>query len=473
MNSSELRGAVAAEALDSYRATVKRAATNSEGWTGALDNHAFSLEGPSKILQPFSSAFRNAMKRTPMNPISDVARWKVIKDARALGKTTVSTSTGARGPNVEKSSFDHVAMMKRIALGDFVVDDALLFASAYEDIQATADMLVMQLLMEEENGLDIGGNITALDAVAQPIAAITAAVGSLSAGHTHDFKICGLTTAGLAESRVSGYTGAATNGSGVASAASGVTAATALNDKITVTWTDKPDAVAYDVYDQIDGAGGYLYMGTVEVNKFILSVDTVGGSEAPAVDTSADANAYDGALQLLNDALGTPTSLGGAVLTASGGSKSIAELDAMIDTIFFRDKCGPSEFWCGPRVRRAIIEKIGGSSAPSVQVQLNSGEVEMKAGLTVNTLYNPHTNESIEIKVDPNFPQGLGMFVRRSAPYAHSKLTGDSIDALVAKEYWRETFGKTSYRVDFGVSCNKVLRVRSSLGMGIIKNIGV
>lgn len=472
MKASELAwrgGEIAKEAIESYRSSVTKAA-NVEGFTNALDLNAFSLEGPSKILQPFSSKYRNEIPRVPMSPASDITRWKVIKNARPMGKVTVSTLDGSRGPNVQKDSDDVIATLKRIALGDFVVDDAQWFSKDYDNIQATADLIVLQLLMEAEDRLDIGGNITALAAPTSPVATITAATGSLSAAHTHDFKITALTTEGLAAARLSGYTGAG-DGESVPSAATGATAATALNDRVTVVWNDVPNAAGFDVYDQVDGVGGYLYCGTVEQNLFILKNDPSGtGSAAPGADTSADPDAYDGTLQLLNAASVPFVSMDGAPLTSTG-TKNINQFLDMFEAIYRATQTGPEEIWVGPGVARQIPEMIGGSSAPAVQVFMDAGGQEIVGGFKVNRVLNPFTDENVQIKSHPRWPAGLIFFLRKRPPYDHARINGSSIDKLVLREYWRETFSKTSYKVEFGVSAMHVLRVRSALGSGILKNV--
>lgn len=449
---------------------LRKDQTNMAGWTAGVIE-AYSLEAPAKLLYPVTTPWRNDFPRVAPEVMSSTLHWKKmtgINTSNAWG----AVAYGARGTTVTKNEVDVSKTFVTRGLEDYVVREARKFAQSYQDLQALADLTLLQSVMVDEEDALIGANSTDIGAPAgTPTGTQSDTGGVLPDSTTYKVEVTALTLQGYRLATPAsgvGESGVSTSSAGVATSGSG-------GGLHSIAWAcaDVKAAVAYNWYVQ-KTSGTYRYMGTTTVNRFTQTVDVAGTETAApgATDNTGNANDYDGVLYSYTTGTGATayySSLNNSTITTNNAG-GVAEFDTAFQTQFLSYGVGPDEIWVPAPIAKKITSLIIGSSAPVYRIDATAGDMTLKGGIRVGSVINQYTSEEVPIMTHRRFPPNLIIGLQKKTPYSYANL-GRAMDVCVAEDYYREEFARTLRQLNFGVFHTSVLRIYNDFGGFVLKNV--
>lgn len=477
---------------------LAKAAQTTAGFTTATGLTGYNLEAPSKKLFPVLAPHRNAIPRKKAKAGAPAANWKAITKINA-GNASATTGFGSAGATVQTSTQNFVAAYQVISLGDTVQYDAQIQANEFEDLRATSGINLLYALMMEEDKLIKFGQKYSLGTPSSPTLTPASTGGTI-----------GAVNVGVAVAARTGqgwYTGNTTQAS--APATSGVL--TGATNSINATVPYVQGAVCYDWY--VGAAGGTLYYyGTTTVNKntitFVptqaqavnaadptVNTITAPAGTAPAVDASADANAFNGLLSSLtgnydnNGALvangtGIPVgsyvkSLNGAGLTGNNGT--ISEIDAALAYLWSVNKLSPT------KIRMNSLDHVNASNkiiasggAYTLFRPSDVGERQnVVGGQLVETYLNKYVNgRPIAMETDPWLMQGTIIIETEILPFPNNEVS-NVMEIETLQEYQQIEYATARAaganggpRYDFEVRAQQVFKNYFPGSMAVIQNVG-
>jgi hypothetical protein len=440
----------------------------------------YSLEAPAKQLVPFASPLRNIIPRK-LSKTGTSVHWKAITDVAAAGKATAIE--GVRGNGMRYSVADKLAAFKVIGLQDSVTFEAEAAGRNFQDVKATAVTNLLLRVMTEEEKIILGGNTTALPAVATPVATTATVPNSTITAGSYSVKVAALTLVAanrvVTNAQLPNLTGLeipATDASNqpITGAYDGVTAASTAasvtvtaGDGISATVTPVKGALAYAWFV---GASGSETLQIVTTNS-AMTIDKLvtGGSSAPTADGSADPLAFDGIIPQIINGGGLFYDMANQQLTASAGG--IEVLDEINSRLFNEFKNGATRYLVSEQLAKDITSAIvKNNGAPTLFV--NNTE---KNDITGNYMVRRYVNksfggENISIEVHPWLPNGTMVVMCDNVPYPNANIPS-VLEMECGYDYRQLEYARTSPKYEFEVRTYEALKHYFPACQAIITNV--
>lgn len=408
----------------------------------------YDLEAPAKLLVPRMTPLRNSIPRGKgqgtARQFKRILGWTNsgvggVGDQMAfMNSESVQTPFGSlslrRGAKINYASDSKSVAYVEQGLSDMVTWRAQFAGQGFQDIRSLSQTALLWATMGAEErallyGRGASGNGYA-GAVAAPSAPTTATATTGGTIPAATYLVVLTTRAGGGESVVSATASQATTGS---------------TSTITVTppASAPAGALGYNVYVGTS-AGTYFYQGTTTTwSPITLTSYSTSTAQAPASDTSANANGYDGFLTVLLDpaqsgyvknyngtggniASGTPVgdkpwqdafaALYGATVNPGGGAGQDKRL------------ADPDEVWLDGQIRAALGDWLKKSAASTAyRIALTESEASgATVGSVVNGIYNQVTGKMVDLNVHPYMPLGASVIRSRTLPVPDSEVSNTS-----------------------------------------------
>lgn len=223
-----------------------------------------------------------------------------------------------------------------------------------------------------------------------------------------------------------------------------------------VVGTEPAGALNYNVYvGTTAGIANAHFQGTFVGSSFTLTSYNSTSAIAGNVDTSFNANGYDGFLTVLSDSTkgGYLSRQNAAFSTTNPGS----EFDTALVTMWTNNAADPEEIWMTGANRAELnqLMRVGGASGAASGYRTNtvtgSGDVTMST--TVTGYVNPATSRVVDIKVHRFMPAGACLIRSTTLPIPDSNITAPSV-AVNVQEYmaidWPQiqmTYDTSTYQI--------------------------
>lgn len=407
----------------------------------------FDLEAPAKLLVPRATPLRNSLPRTKGQGTALVTKRITGWSNSGVGGNTDLTSffssesaSTAFGPvslrrpgKISYTASDKSYTYREQGLSDQVSMLAEFAGRGFQDIRSLSQtaLLWATLGAEERNLLFARGTVA--NGYVGPIAAPVITSATSTTG--------GNLAAGTWQIRVTARSGAAGGGGGgvgesvVSNELAQVTTGAASTITVTVA-TEPAGALGYNLYVSLVGGASnsetfqYSFIG----NTTTFGVQVPGGAAQPAaVDSSANALAYDGFLTVQAD----PTQSG---YVKRVNTSVLTNGDAAWQTAFATLYGGnlnpggglagnklladPDEIWVDGQTRNSIAQWLKlNASTVSYRLVLDSGGTGDSAsgvmiGSTIGGFINQTTGSMANLKVHPYMPLGVSFLRSTSLPAA-------------------------------------------------------
>jgi hypothetical protein len=379
----------------------------------------YDLEDLIKQLVPRDTPLRNDLMRMrgegSARRYFRITGWTNSRSGGVASATpffnsqTVSTSFGSLGlrrpPKISYAGDFNTIPYVELGFSDSVAWIAQFEALGLTDLRALSHTASMwaHLLGEEQALLFARGSQTGYEgAVSAPT--VTAA-GSNSGGSlasaTYYFKVCAV--AGFASTGL---------GQSVPSTEVNSGAITGPNGSVTITVTSEPTGALYYALYAGTASGAETFQYTFVGNSTVMKTYATGGAAPSGTDSTADANAYDGALTVYAD----PTKSGYVQRVNAPWSTSNpgVELDTMLNTMYVNNGADPEELWMSGAVRTELnqLMRIGGTgsgtfgAASGYRTTVVAGDDGVTMSTVVTGYLNPNTNRVVDIRVHRYMPSG-------------------------------------------------------------------
>ena len=430
--------------------------------------HPYDLEAPAKQLVPRFTPLRNEIPRqrgqgtareyrrilgytnTGMGGVADQTPF--FNSESDSGVPTFGSLNLRRGQKIAYAMDVHTANYMEMSLSDMVTWKAQFTNLGFENSRALSQMaLLWAHLLGEEKALLYGRGAAGSGyegAVAAPTMAAPTSLADANA----------TIPAATYYVRVAANTG---QGQSVPCAEQSVviTAAHAIN----FTLTEVTGAVNYAVY--VGGTGaetfqGFFTPGNVVIGGSVQAGITLenyvtGGAACPSVDTSSNANGYDGFLSVLSDPAqsGYVKRINQAIyspgLTTNLGDKPYQDAFASLYASVYAD---PEEAWVSAPVRRELTDFLRAAGGTTAAYRITLGERDangMQVGAMVTGLVNESspTSRVVDLRVHPYMPQGASFIRSRTLPIPDSGIA-DTTAVTAVQEYMSVDWPEIQFTYD-------------------------
>lgn len=509
------------ETLDQMREPMLKAVTSS-GYTTALGLTGFELSAPSKFLVSILSPLRNRVTRKMAQVGSKNANWRAITAINA-GNASPFVGFGTAGTVLQTTEQDYFAPYQPIAHGDTVQMDAQVLARGFEDLRASSGSRLLWATMVSEDKMLLGGQAFALQTPGT-VTVTTATTGGSIAQTTAVHVVVAVRT-------VEGYYYNLSNAAGTAAgtAAGGGTVTSA--DGTASTPTDGlsthtaqatvpfvAGAVAYDWYFGASNTA-YFFVGTTSTNVSPvvtalpsgdatnptvglprLTAARAGGGNnirtggAAFVDTSADANAFNGLIAScvadisasgaqVQRSTGTSSgayfaSLDGATLTGSNGT--ITQIDNALLSIYNTYQISPTRMYMNTQQHYDVSNKM--IATGTFNTFLQGEDMQFRQSATGGIFLTKYINKAangfpIEMETEPNLPPGVIVLISEVIPFPGSEVNA-VFEVETQMEYTqleyamsRSTGTTGGPRYDVEVRAIETFKNYFPAGCGVIHNV--
>ena len=457
--------ALTQETIAQMQEPMRKATTT--GYTTATGLVGFELAAPSKFLVAVLTPLRNRITRK-MAPVgSKNATWRAITAINA-GNASPFVGFGAPGVVMQTTEQDYFAPYQPLAHGDSVQMDAQMLARGFEDLRASAGTRLLYATMISEDKIMLGGQAFALQTPGTPTVTTATTGGSIAQTTAVHFVVAVRTIEGYYYnlSNAAGTAAGTAAGGGTVTSADGT--ATTPTDGLSThtaqaTVAFVPGAVAYDWYCAANTTA-YWFVGTTTTNVSPvitalpsadatnptvgpprLTIARAGGGNnirtggAAFVDTSADANAFNGLLpSMVADVNssgaqvthGTATSSGayfasldGATLTGSNGT--ISQIDTALLSIWNNFQISPTRMYMNAQQHYDVSNKMFATG--TVNTFLQGEDITFRqdgvAGVFMTKYINKAANGyPIMMETEPNLPPGVILMLSEVIPFPQSEV---------------------------------------------------
>lgn len=402
--------------------------TNPVGGTGLT---AYDLEAPAKRLVPRYTPLRNTLPRVKgQGNARKFKRIDSISNAGIPGGAAVlspffnsQTQTTAFGPvtlnrpkKINYTGSDWSVGYVELGFSDSVTYIAQFEGLGFDDLrQLSQTALLYSHLMGEERGI-----LYSRGATGNGYSGLIAAPGSVTTGTATTGGTIAAATYSVYVTAVSGF-----GESAPSTVATQVT--TGATSTLTVTvGTEPTGAIYYNLYiGTTAGIGNAKFQGSFAGNTVTLLSYNAAGAVATGVDTSFDANAYDGFLTVQSD----PTKTGylkrvnGTLSTTNPGD----EFDTALATMFTNNGADPDEIWTTGAIRKVLaqIMRQGGTTGygPGYRTTLVTGDGNVIMGTSVSGLMNANTGKVVDVKTHRFMPIGAALIRSTAVPVEDSNIS--------------------------------------------------
>ena len=335
-----------------------------------------------------------------------------------------------------------------LSVTDNITLKAIATARGYTDVYQQSVIKTMSALIQGQEHVLLGSNITAISAPGT-ITSASSTGGTLSSG-SPIFKVTALTYTGNLYGSTGSAAGVTPRGESVASG-SATCVLTATGEAI-LTWDAVENAVAYNVYVSTDNNAAHCYyVKTVHINKAVVTAAATGTHVPPSADTTVNAKGINGIISWasLSTVLGNaiPSKLTiydnkGAGLTAQGGG--IKEIDQVHSDMWTKWKIAPTLAICSANIALAIAAKLGSLNySPVFVINAEMNQNKLQGAMMVTSYTNKFahyadgSSKAMDIMAHPNMPDGTIIFLCESVPYSMANETSGFVrDVLQPYTYF-------------------------------------
>ena len=486
------------QAVTASDAVLAKTATT-QGISTSTGLVGYLLEGPAKNLFPVLSPLRNRFARHGAPIGATAVNWKAITAINAA-KIKAGVAEGVRNTGVSTSEIDRTQSFKDFGLDDSVTFRAIDAGRGFEDVRAMSTANLLSAVMVEEEKILLGGNVTALGEVTFVDAGITdvgaaTPAGPFTASTQYDFAVTALTLYGYLNG-AAGHVGSAdaideTKGQTVIATHSLAGSRTS----VTLAWTAKRGAVAYNVYAGAHSAAMY-YVGTVTATKCTI-VTTAGSGAVTFVaatngqalicdtlpttplgvpntaDQTADALSFDGVIPQIQAAAGLGYYKDALGLQLTGDNAGgIVEIDAMLQYLYDHSRIGPTVAFVNSAQGKDMLAKIaanGSTTTLRLTAAVDSSGV-IRGGLKLGSYLNKFTGQDMDIVTHPYAAPGTIQALSERLPYPNNNVP-NPFEVEVLREYTQYDWALVQRKYEFGVYGTEALKVYFPAGCGTITGL--
>ncbi|WP_020658389.1 hypothetical protein [Amycolatopsis benzoatilytica] len=422
-----------------------------QGPGGTTQLVPYDLEAPAKEMYPKFTPIRNELSRVRgqgaareykrINGVTNAGLGGVpdispfFNSESDSGTPSFGSLTLRRGKKIQYAADDKVIPYVEMSLSDMVTYKAQFAGVGFEDVrQLSQHSLLWSHLLGEEKALLYGrgsktGFVGAMTQPAQPTLS-TATTGGTIAAATYSVRIT------------------ARSGFGETAATASVTqATTGSTSTLTVNLPAANLPFGANIY--IGPAGSEVLQGTGTAGQAVVFTSLVTGTAAaPAADSSADANGYDG---LLTNALALGTSplalnakLGQGVYTTPG-----AEFQQQFLAMWNAVYADPDEVWSTAAVRNELGNQLLGSSSSNYRIDLGAAQNGKVIGEMVAGILNhaSPTSKMVDLRVHPYMPSGTALIRSRTLPFPDNNV-GETSQVVAVQEYMSVDWPQIQFTYD-------------------------
>jgi hypothetical protein len=449
------------------------------GLTSGNYLYGYPLEAPSKKLYFIEDTLRRRIPRILNETGGIAAHWKVITAINA-SKVKASVAEGAVATALTFTTSEKSANYKTLNQYNTYSDESRIFGRKFEDVPQLGMLANLQSLMIQEDRYDFGGNITALGPPTTVTVADNASSGGTFSTTSYYISVSALTIHGWLNGAAGHISGAdAADETTITNCNTGTPFAATTLHTLTCSWTDVPNAFAYNIYCGTSSYAAAVYIGTAFTNSVTLTSPTsyngyaTGTGVGNSADQTADANGYNGLVPLMNAASSGAyyKSLAGSAFTGDG-SGGVVEIETMLQSIWNNYRVSPTAFFVNAQEAKSIKKlTIGSSTSNAVRVTISQDDKnKFTAGSAVNTYFSPYQEQLIEIKTSVHCPPGKLIAVGETVPYPNAE-TPNNLEMELQQEYYGEMFARTTRQTPIGVTMIGALKLYLPGACGIIANI--
>jgi hypothetical protein len=477
---------------------LQKAWTQSSSATTGLT--MYSLEAPAKLLYPVITPLRNTIPRVS-GGMGIQANWKAIT---AINTTDVSigVSEGNRGQVQSTTVTDYNAAFKTLGIEDYVTFEADLAAQGFDDVKARAVQGNLRALMIGEEKVILGGLGTfGLGTTPTPSLTTSTTGGSLGAGVTVYVRCVALTLEGymyatanagvraqVTRTNADGSTDAFGGGSAQASAVASITTGAGSTNSVSASVTPVRGAVAYAWYwSTTDNTVTTARFHSVTTINSVVIKNAPTGTESllPAALSTTDYSqnnlVHDGFIAMVGKTgsgalwhtLPTGTPGIGTTLT-SDGAGGIVEVDYVLQWFWDNLRMSPTEIYVNSQEMNTLRKRaLDGKTTAAQRFVFQTAQGSIVASGAIRAYINQYALDGaveIPIRLHPNVPPGMMVFISHSIPYSLSGVT-DVNRILTRRDYYQIEWPMRSRKYEYGVYTDQVLQCYFIPGQAVLANI--
>jgi hypothetical protein len=451
--------------------------TSPIGGTGIT---AYDLEPQVKVLWPLRTPLRNTVPRE--HGQGNARRFKRLDSVTNSGQASPAISpffssqtqtstwgptnniTLARPKKIAYTGTDAVASYVELGFSDSVDWITQFEAIGFDDVRALSHTAgLFAHLMGEERAILFGRGATTGGYHGTVAAPTTAVAGSGSGGslatNTYFFYVTANTGFGESLPSTVQNSGALTGPSASAT--------------VTVTPPAAGSIGVWNLYvGTTTGIANAKFQTTFTGNSYILTTFNAAGAVAANVDTSFDANGYDGYLTVQSDPAltGYYVNQNAKFSTTNPGS----ELDLALQTMWNANGADPDEIWMSGanRVEFGQLMRIGGTNgaASGYRTNVTTGDGKVIMGTSVAGYVNQLTSKVTDLATHPFMPQGCCLIRSTSLPIENSNITAP-VSAVNVQEYMAVNWADIQMTYDISTYQIGTILHRAPIFSGMISGI--
>ena len=457
---------------------------------------AYDLQAPAKNLYPVNTPLIRSLPR--VGGVGTATNWRAVTGIAGSGFDASGwVPEGQRAGQMSYSTVSRSAASATIGEEDQATWEAVSAGRTFEDVQATMTTRLLQKMMLKEEMAVLGGNASLQ--LGTPAAPTLTAAGSSATlpALTYSVIVVALTLEGYRNSSLANgvatsrtVTGAdgktfILNG-GSSNKSANTTQAVTLGQALSATVTPIQGAVAYAWF--VGAAGAETLQAITGINSAVFAAPLTGSRQAAGAvtaDCSTNSTGFDGLLTTAFKAgggayvnsLATGTPGAGTTLTSTGHG-SVAEIDAMLQSLWDSYQVSPTVLWVNSQQLKDIAAKVlSAGAAPLLQYFQNpeQGEVRMTAGAAIDFYFNPFLNGGmrIPIKIHPMVPPGTILGYAADLPLQYQSNNVPNVaEVVVRRDYYQVDWPVTTRAQMVGVYAEETLAVYAPFAMAAITNIG-
>jgi len=498
-------------------AALGKASSFAQSGTATSGLTYYDLEAGAKFLYPVLTPLRNSIPRVSGKG-GIQANWRAVTGVNMAG-VRGGVSAGNRNSTQTVNVFNYIASYKGLGIETNVDFEATYAGQGFDDVRAIGAKTGLESLMLIEEAMILGGNSgLALGQVGTVAISTSTTSGAIASGTTVHVGVVALTLEGylaaslnggvqgqFTRTNIDGSTDVINGGSSQASAdVSVATAGGGSTNSVSASWPATAGAVAYAVFWGATYAGAVLGAIVTTNSALITTAVGTGTAVAPGVvvlgtafnaDYSRNSLSFDGILSQIYQvnggagntlASGISQTLGSTIYTmATGtagigtpltadGSGGIAEIDAVLKTMWDTYRLGPDTMWVNSQEALNISKKIlQGGSTSAQRFVFETVQDAIGGGIMVRTYLNRFSMQGgsvVDIKVHPNMPAGTVLFTSKSIPYPVSGV-GNVLQVRTRQDYYQIEWPLRSRRYEYGVYADEVLQNYAPFAFAAITNI--
>jgi hypothetical protein len=489
------------------------------GVTTTLGYNYIDLRGPSYLLYPVNTPFRNSIARKgAVNAgTGTMAQWKYTRN---VGSQYAGVTEGNRTPVSTPDENNAASSYKAIGVERAVTVEAEWGGEGFTGNLADEHLRGLQSLWLQEEGIillgndgtgAVGQNGFALGTAPAPVAALATTGGTLPNTTSYTGYVVLLTAMGNPQNAQYGYQAAPSVANGLVPSftatspgngatlnySGGMSAISAESN--TVTTANTTSKVTFTVSGYPNGSFGFAWFvsknGTpttanaflqaiTQFPTFVLTTDAVTNTQAGNAaglntDNSAQSTDFTGLLTYAAK-YGYWKDLKGATLTSVPGGQC-AEVETVLETIFTSYQAGVETIWGSPDAIKSLSDTIlanGGTAPGGVQFYYTRDQQNNVIGGIIVSGYqsryavaSPTGANIIPLKMHPMIPAGTLYFDISTNPYPTSRIPATR-EIFLMRDYYGYEWPAIDRAWRFGTYSNQTLGHYAPWLTAVITGIG-